>query len=742
MGLSENVVAPSGKSLNADEVALLANAFQEWQSSSDENGSISTLQDYYDRVWLADRGVVTYPKLDMSDSASASDTSENTTHTGCHMFAKYDTVTAAIADYAELSTLAAAIESAGLSDVLRGTGPFTVFAPANAAFAALPSGTVPSATNDLRDFLLHHMAGREISSMDLAPGTKVTTLDDTELSIGLANHSSRTVDGARFLNADIFAKNGVVHIIDTVLVRGLPTANPVRRSVPMLERIQASPNGMPALVPLSSKAMPSLVPLSEGRSRPQRKVPDLVPLRSKEMPRLVTTSAESARRAIPDLVRITPSARLVSGRKPMPALVAFSDRAGTAAKPMPMPALVSIASLRDTAQVPQASRRARSAQTLRPASSLGTYVAASTLPRAEDFANTGTPTLTVASVRFAVRELRRSFLAESACEGTCSVDAFVSELHSAAVTLCCSSSAQGRRTPRAFALLDATRMEVVAEDSEQSDRFIACAGIVTAALRDNEGSSAVRQVIATEMGGPDAADLVGIQRPVSFISNMTQAWSRLVVEAVKGAPIPSTASTEYASAVHVFDGTVNKLLTFRRKLSDSQIGERLEFLAEAAYAIMISSLPKWFQDVDNAGRIVLIRDKLEPMRTGGNGTSGFSAKIGRSLLTATTLEGKLAIGFKNIMRDSLTLRGKTAFDNMYRQVNAFVVAAMKKYRPSGSVVVDGENKQAEFLSFAAGMYLMERVYQSDLSRDRRAEGRVNVDVEAIFRDRLNPFSQS
>lgn len=709
MSLPENVVAPSGKSLKADEVELLADAFQAWQRSSDENGGISTLQEYYDRVWLPDRGIVTYPKLDAIDCA------EGTTHTSCHMFAKYATVVDAIAAFDEVSTFAGAVKSAGLAEVLRGTGPFTIFAPTNAAFAALPSGTVPAGTDDLRDFLYHHMVGRELSSMNLAPGTKVTTMDETELSIGLANHSSRTVDGARFVNADIFAKNGVVHIIDKVLVRDLPTASSVRTRIPALEHIQGrqtSPRGMPALVSLRSEAMPHLVPLNETRSRPQRKVPELIPLsrRSKKMPGLVTTSASSARRQMPDLVR------LERGRKSMPAA-------------KPMPALVSIASLQDTAQATQATRHTRSAQTLRPASNRGTYVTASALPRAEDLAATGTPTLTVASVRFAVRELRRSFLTAKACDGACSVDAFVSELHSAAVALC------SKRTPRAFALLDADRMEVVAEDSEQSDRFVACAGIVTAALRDNEGSPAVRQVIATEMGSPDNAAIVGIQRPVAFIANMSQAWTRLVVEAAKGAPIPSTASTEYASAVHVFDGAVNKLLTFRTKLDDSQIGTRLEFLAEAAYAIMISIPVEWFRDGTNVLRVELIRDKLGSMRTGSAGSAGSNSSIGRPLLTATSLEGKLAIGFKNIIRDSLALRGKTAFDNMYLQVNAFVVAAMKKRRPSGAV--DDENKQAEFLSFAAGAYLMERVHRADLARDRRAEGRVNVNVDAIFRDRVD-----
>jgi uncharacterized surface protein with fasciclin (FAS1) repeats len=121
----------------------------------------------------------------------------------------------------ELSTLVAAVQAADLAGTLAGPGPFTVFAPVNAAFEALPPGTVetllePANREQLRGVLTYHVVPGRILSSDLTDGARVTTVEGTELTIDLDGGPS--VNGAAILSADIMASNGVVHLIDAVLV--------------------------------------------------------------------------------------------------------------------------------------------------------------------------------------------------------------------------------------------------------------------------------------------------------------------------------------------------------------------------------------------------------------------------------------------------------------------------------------------------------------------------------------------
>jgi uncharacterized surface protein with fasciclin (FAS1) repeats len=121
----------------------------------------------------------------------------------------------------ELSTLVAAIQAADLAGTLAGPGPFTVFAPVNAAFEALPPGTVetllqPANRDQLRSVLTYHVVPGRIRSSDLTDGARVTTVEGTELLIGLTG--GPRVNGAAITAADIEASNGVVHLIDAVLL--------------------------------------------------------------------------------------------------------------------------------------------------------------------------------------------------------------------------------------------------------------------------------------------------------------------------------------------------------------------------------------------------------------------------------------------------------------------------------------------------------------------------------------------
>jgi uncharacterized surface protein with fasciclin (FAS1) repeats len=119
------------------------------------------------------------------------------------------------------TTLAAAVSAAGLVQTLQGTGPFTVFAPTDAAFAALPAGTVEALLDDpdgaLKDILLYHVVGSKVMSASLSNGMKAPTLYGEDLTITITG-GNVFINDAMVSVADIETKNGVVHVIDAVLI--------------------------------------------------------------------------------------------------------------------------------------------------------------------------------------------------------------------------------------------------------------------------------------------------------------------------------------------------------------------------------------------------------------------------------------------------------------------------------------------------------------------------------------------
>jgi uncharacterized surface protein with fasciclin (FAS1) repeats len=121
------------------------------------------------------------------------------------------------------NTLVAAVHAAGLEDTLRGEGPFTVFAPTDEAFAALPEGTVETLLmeenlDQLVAILTYHVVPGAVMSGDLSDGMMATTVQGGEIEIGTMD--GVTVNGANVVAADIEASNGVIHVIDAVI---LPT---------------------------------------------------------------------------------------------------------------------------------------------------------------------------------------------------------------------------------------------------------------------------------------------------------------------------------------------------------------------------------------------------------------------------------------------------------------------------------------------------------------------------------------
>jgi uncharacterized surface protein with fasciclin (FAS1) repeats len=122
----------------------------------------------------------------------------------------------------KFQTLVAAVKAAGLVDTLKGDGPFTVFAPTDDAFAKLPAGTVedllkPENKEKLVAVLTYHVVPGKIMSSDIAGKTaEVETVQGSKLSVDATNGVK--VDEANVTSADIETSNGVIHVIDTVVL--------------------------------------------------------------------------------------------------------------------------------------------------------------------------------------------------------------------------------------------------------------------------------------------------------------------------------------------------------------------------------------------------------------------------------------------------------------------------------------------------------------------------------------------
>ena len=122
----------------------------------------------------------------------------------------------------DLSTLVAAVKAAGLVETLSGKGPFTVFAPTNEAFAALPAGTVesllkPENKDQLIAILTYHVVSGDAYAKDLSNGQKIKTVEGDDVKVNI-NSKGVMINDATVVAADVKATNGVVHVIDHVLL--------------------------------------------------------------------------------------------------------------------------------------------------------------------------------------------------------------------------------------------------------------------------------------------------------------------------------------------------------------------------------------------------------------------------------------------------------------------------------------------------------------------------------------------
>ncbi|SHH20629.1 fasciclin domain-containing protein [Ferrimonas marina] len=137
-------------------------------------------------------------------------------------YKKQQDIVAVVAGNDDFSTLVAAVQAAGLVETLQGSGPFTVFAPTNEAFAKLPEGTVeslllPENKDQLVAILTYHVVPGKVTANDVVTLSEAKTVQGDSIDIMVQNGAVK-VDNAQVIATDVAASNGVIHVIDTVIM--------------------------------------------------------------------------------------------------------------------------------------------------------------------------------------------------------------------------------------------------------------------------------------------------------------------------------------------------------------------------------------------------------------------------------------------------------------------------------------------------------------------------------------------
>jgi len=124
-------------------------------------------------------------------------------------------------DAGSFTTLLAAVKAAGLVETLQGTGPFTVLAPTDAAFAALPAGTLDGLLKDpaaLKKILLYHVVSGAVTADQVVALTSATSVEGSPIAIAVKDGTVYLNDSAKVVTPDVMASNGVIHVIDQVIL--------------------------------------------------------------------------------------------------------------------------------------------------------------------------------------------------------------------------------------------------------------------------------------------------------------------------------------------------------------------------------------------------------------------------------------------------------------------------------------------------------------------------------------------
>ena len=178
---------------------------------------------------LASCGSSISEKNKTDTSATKTDTSgsmmkkEEGVMVGGQMMVRSQDIVDNAARASNVTTLVAAVKAAGLVETLKSPGPFTVFAPTNAAFAKLPAGTVdtlvkPENKAALTDILTYHVVAGRYTAADLKDGLTLTTVEGKKLTFSSVGGKLMINGSAMVETADVISSNGVTHVIDTVLM--------------------------------------------------------------------------------------------------------------------------------------------------------------------------------------------------------------------------------------------------------------------------------------------------------------------------------------------------------------------------------------------------------------------------------------------------------------------------------------------------------------------------------------------
>ena len=164
----------------------------------------------------------------------------------------------------DFTTLVAAVQAAGLVDALKGEGPFTVFAPTDAAFAKLPAGTVDALLadpqGDLTQILLYHVVPGKVLAADVTDGLEATTLQGGSVTFSVQD-GAVMINDANIVATDVVASNGVIHVIDSVILP--PAGEAAAEAAPAAEPAAQSGSEMAA-----AEQAPETMPVTGGESTP------------------------------------------------------------------------------------------------------------------------------------------------------------------------------------------------------------------------------------------------------------------------------------------------------------------------------------------------------------------------------------------------------------------------------------------------------------------------------------------
>lgn len=173
-------------------------------------------------------GVAIVWAMNRSDDSASNDTGATSQSQQTDQAAQTPgTIVVVASDTPSLSTLVTAVKAAELVDTLQAEGPYTVFAPTNAAFDALPDGTLddllkPENKEQLKAVLTYHVVPGQVLAGDLKDGQEITTVQGGTLTVSIMDGKAYIVDAtgnkAMVEQADVNADNGVVHVIDSVLL--------------------------------------------------------------------------------------------------------------------------------------------------------------------------------------------------------------------------------------------------------------------------------------------------------------------------------------------------------------------------------------------------------------------------------------------------------------------------------------------------------------------------------------------